>query len=43
MLKPYNHNKSILSLEELVQQLINDGKGDTGRLEHILSTISKNK
>ena len=28
-------------LEELVQQLLNDGKGDAGRLEHILSTIKK--
>lgn len=30
-----------MSLEELVQQLINDGKGDAGRLKHILSTIKK--
>ncbi len=30
-----------MSLEELVQELINDGKGDTGRLEHILSTLKK--
>lgn len=31
----------MLSLEELVQELINDGKGDIGRLEHILSTLKK--
>ena len=31
----------LLSLEELVQELITDGKGDTGRLEHILSTLKK--
>lgn len=31
----------MLSLEELVQELINDGKGDVGRLEHILSTLKK--
>jgi len=30
-----------LSLEELVQELIADGKGDAGRLEHILSTLKK--
>lgn len=31
----------MLSLEELVQELIKDGKGDIGRLEHILSTLKK--
>ena len=31
----------MLSLEESVQELINDGKGDIGRLEHILSTLKK--
>ena len=31
----------MLSLEQLVQELINDGKGDIGRLEHILSTLKK--
>ncbi len=31
----------MLSLEELIQELINDGKGDIGRLEHILSTLKK--
>lgn len=30
-----------MTLEESVQQLINEGKGDIGRLEHILSTIKK--
>ena len=31
----------MLSLEKSVQELINDGKGDIGRLEHILSTLKK--
>lgn len=39
--KSYYHSWVILSLEESVQQLINEGKGDIGRLEHILSTIKK--
>lgn len=30
-----------MSLEELVQQLIDDGKGDVGRLEHILSSLQR--
>lgn len=31
----------MLSLEQLVQELIDDGKGDIGRLEHILSMLKK--
>lgn len=39
--KSYLLDRILLPLEELVQELINEGKGDIGRLEHILSTLKK--